>query len=50
MQRVQFEQSGHPDRCDDPLYRVGRVLLGGEERLEEIATEPARGRAQPESG
>ena len=35
--RVQNEQLGHRGRKDDPLYRVRRVLLRGEERLDEKA-------------
>jgi transposase len=37
--RVQSEQTGHRGRKDDPLYRIRRVLLRGEERLDEAATE-----------
>ena len=37
--RVQSEQTGHRGRRDDPLYRVRRVLLRGEEKLDEKATE-----------
>jgi transposase len=33
--RVQNEQLGHRGRRDDPLYRARRVLLMGEERLDE---------------
>jgi transposase len=33
--RVQTEQTGHRGRRDDPLYRARRVLLRGEERLDE---------------
>jgi transposase len=33
--RVQNEQTGHRGRKDDPLYRARRVLLRGEERLDE---------------
>jgi transposase len=36
--RVQTEQTGHRGRRDDPLYRARRVLLRGEERLDEEAT------------
>jgi transposase len=36
--RVQTEQTGHRGRKDDPLYRARRVLLRGEERLDEKAT------------
>ena len=32
--RVQREQKGHRGRRNDPLYRVRRVLLTGEERLD----------------
>jgi transposase len=35
--RVQNEQLGHRGRKDDPLYRARRVLLRGEERLDEKA-------------
>lgn len=35
--RVQTEQTGHRGRKDDPLYRARRVLLRGEERLDEKA-------------
>jgi len=37
--RVQNEQTGHRGRRDDPLYRVRRVLLRGEETLDEKASE-----------
>jgi transposase len=37
--RVQTEQTGHRGRRDDPLYRVRRVLLRGEEHLDASATE-----------
>jgi transposase len=37
--RVQSEQTGHRGRRDDPLYRARRVLLRGEERLDDAATE-----------
>jgi transposase len=37
--RVQNEQTGHRGRRDDPLYRVRRVLLRGEENLDDGATE-----------
>jgi transposase len=36
--RVQTEQTGHRGRRDDPLYRARRVLLMGEERLDDKAT------------
>ena len=36
--RVQREQKGHRGRRHDPLYRVRRVLLTGEERLDAKAT------------
>src|SRR5579863_10606455 len=36
--RVQTEQTGHRGRRDDPLYRVRRVLLMGEEKLDDKAT------------
>jgi transposase len=36
--RVQTEQTGHRGRRDDPLYRVRRVLLMGEEKLDEGAS------------
>jgi transposase len=36
--RVQNEQTGHRGRRDDPLYRVRRVLLMGEEKLDDQAT------------
>jgi transposase len=36
--RVQNEQLGHRGRRDDPLYRVRRVLLVGEEKLSEEQT------------
>jgi transposase len=35
--RVQNEQTGHRGRRDDPLYRVRRALLTGEEKLDEHA-------------
>jgi transposase len=35
--RVQNEQTGHRGRRDDPLYRVRRALLTGEEKLDERA-------------
>ena len=35
--RVQTEQTGHRGRRDDPLYRVRRALLTGEEKLDENA-------------
>jgi transposase len=37
--RVQNEQTGHRGRRDDPLYRARRVLLRGEETLDEGATQ-----------
>ncbi len=37
--RVQTEQTGHRGRRDDPLYRVRRILLMAEERLDAEATE-----------
>ena len=37
--RVQNEQTGHRGRRDDPLYRARRVLLRGEEALDEKATQ-----------
>jgi transposase len=37
--RVQTEQTGHRGRRDDPLYRARRILLRGEERLDEKAAE-----------
>jgi len=37
--RVQNEQTGHRGRRDDPLYRVRRVLLRGEEHLDNKASE-----------
>ena len=37
--RVQSEQTGHRGRRDDPLYRARRILLFGEERLDEKATQ-----------
>jgi transposase len=36
--RVQSEQTGHRGRRDDPLYRARRVLLMGEEKLDDEAT------------
>lgn len=36
--RVQTEQTGHRGRRDDPLYRIRRVLLAGEERLTDKAS------------
>jgi transposase len=36
--RVQSEQTGHRGRKNDPLYRARRVLLMGEERLNDEAT------------
>jgi transposase len=35
--RVQTQQTGHLGRRDDPLYRARRVLLRGEEKLDEKA-------------
>jgi transposase len=35
--RIQSEQTGHRGRRDDPLYRARRVLLRGEERLDQEA-------------
>jgi transposase len=35
--RVQTEQTGHRGRRDDPLYRVRRALLTGEEKLDQHA-------------
>ncbi len=37
--RVQVEQLGHRGRRDDPLYRARRLLLAGEEKLSEEASE-----------
>ena len=37
--RVQVEQLGHRGRRDDPLYRARRLLLMGEEKLSDEATE-----------
>ena len=37
--RVQSEETGHRGRRDDPLYRVRRVLLRGEEKLDAAAKE-----------
>lgn len=37
--RVQIEQTSHRGRKDDPLYRARRVLLMGEEKLDEKGTE-----------
>src|ERR1700678_1784986 len=37
--RVQNEQLGHRGRRDDPLYRVRRALLVGEERLDQNAAQ-----------
>jgi transposase len=37
--RVQIEQLGHRGRRDDPLYRARRLLLRGEERLSDEASE-----------
>jgi transposase len=35
--RVQSEQTGHRGRRDDPLYRIRRALLTGEEKLDDQA-------------
>lgn len=35
--RVQQQQTGHRGRRDDPLYRIRKVLLAGEEKLDEVA-------------
>jgi transposase len=35
--RVQTQQTGHRGRRDDPLYRARRVLLRGEEKLDDKA-------------
>ena len=40
--RVQSEQTGHRGRKDDPLYRIRRLLLMGEERLDTDATDRLR--------
>ena len=37
--RVQNEQTGHRGRRDDPLYRARRVLLVGEQRLDQKAAQ-----------
>jgi transposase len=37
--RVQIEQLGHRGRRDDPLYRARRLLLMGEEKLSDEASE-----------
>ena len=37
--RVQVEQLGHRGRRDDPLYRARRVLLMGEEKLDQAAAQ-----------
>jgi transposase len=37
--RVQNEQTGHRGRRDDPLYRARRVLLRGEETLDDKAAQ-----------
>jgi len=37
--RVQIEQLGHRGRRDDPLYRARRLLLRGEEKLSDEASE-----------
>jgi transposase len=36
--RVQNEQTGHRGRRDDPLYKIRRVLLMGEEKLDDEAS------------
>jgi transposase len=36
--RVQNEQLGHRGRKDDPLYKARRILLRGEEKLDDDAT------------
>ncbi len=40
--RVQIEQLGHRGRRDDPLYRIRRSLLKGEENLSAEATQRLR--------
>jgi transposase len=40
--RVQVQQLGHRGRRDDPLYRARRLLLRGEERLNDAATSRLR--------
>jgi transposase len=40
--RVQVQQLGHRGRRDDPLYRARRLLLRGEERLNDPATSRLR--------
>ena len=35
--RVQHQQTGHRGRKNDPLYRIRRVLLTGEEKLNDTA-------------
>ena len=35
--RVQSEQTGHRGRRNDPLYRARRILLFGEDKLDEKA-------------
>jgi len=37
--RVQQQQTGHRGRRDDPLYRIRRVLLTGEEKLDQARQE-----------
>jgi transposase len=37
--RVQNEQTGHRGRRNDPLYRARRILLVGEDRLDQRATQ-----------
>ncbi len=37
--RVQQQQTGHRGRRDDPLYRIRRLLLTGEENLGQVATD-----------
>lgn len=37
--RVQREHTGHRGRRNDPLYRVRRTLLTGEDKLNETATQ-----------
>jgi transposase len=40
--RVQVQQLGHRGRREDPLYRARRLLLRGEERLNDAATSRLR--------